>query len=256
MHKLTNKVALLTGAAGGLGAATAKLFAEQGAKLVLADIDEQAVRSLAQDIPASIGVKLDVSDEAAWQHVVELAVSTFGGIDILINNAGIERAVPMMDTSVELFNLMTNTNQLGCFLGMKTAGALMSPDGAIVNLSSLAGLQGFAGRTAYAASKFAVRGMTKVAALELAERGIRVNSVHPGPINTAMLAASTNAQRSPEELARATAALNAIPLKRVAEPDEIAKMLLFLACEDSAYSTGAEFVCDGGMAAGPALQTH
>ncbi len=251
MKKLQNKVALITGAGAGVGAATARYFSEQGAKLILTDINAEAVEAVAASLPDAIAAPLDVADENAWQSAVDRGLSEFGGIDILVNNAGIDLTTPLLETSAETFNLMTRVNQLGCFLGMKTVGAVMNKGGSIINLSSLAGLQGIAGRVAYVASKFAVRGMTKVAALELADRGIRVNSVHPGPVNTAMLA--TGAADAPIDEAAAAAALDKIPLKRVAEPEEIAALLSFLASDDSAYSTGSEFVVDGGIAAGPSF---
>ncbi|MFC6672053.1 SDR family NAD(P)-dependent oxidoreductase [Marinobacterium aestuariivivens] len=249
MQKLTDKVALITGAGAGVGAATARLFAENGAKLVLADIDIEAAQALAEELPDTIAVKLDVGDEAGWQAAVDQAQVAFGGLDILINNAGIDRSAPLLDTSTELYNAVITTNQLGCFLGMKTAGAVLNKGGAIVNVSSLAGMMGLPGKVAYVASKFAVRGMTKVAALELASRGIRVNSVHPGAVNTRMLTEDQPAPPPGQE----GSALEMVAMRRIAEPSEVAALNLYLASDDASYSTGCEFVVDGGILAGPSF---
>ncbi|NIB38344.1 SDR family oxidoreductase [Pseudomaricurvus alkylphenolicus] len=252
MKKLQNKTAIITGAGGGLGQAIARLFSDHGANLILADIDNKAVNSLAGSLPNAIGVMLDVADEENWGKVVEQGLAEFGGIDILINNAGIMRASPLLETSLELYKVVVNTNQTGCFLGMKTAGLVMNSGGAIVNLSSTAGIQGLPGLSAYSASKFAVRGLTKVAALELASKGIRVNSLHPGAINTGMLNDIKEEQPSLENKNEPEAP-PMVALKRIAQPEEIAKTVLFLACDDSSYSTGAEFVADGGILAGPSF---
>ena len=242
MNRLKDKVALITGAGGGLGKATAILFSGMGAKLVLADIDSEAVEALAGELDNALAITLDVSCESAWDRAIEQTVSHYGKLDILVNNAGIDVVAPLLETSLELYNRVVSINQTGCFLGMRTAAGVMNDGGSIINISSLAGMQGFPGRSAYAASKFAVRGMTKVAALELASRNIRVNSVHPGAIDTAMHNADSGTDDS--------GVADVIPLSRIAAPEEIANMILFLASEDSSYATGSEFVVDGGMLAG------
>lgn len=245
MKKLDGKVAFITGASGGLGRASAQLFSSQGAKLILADIDDKPLAALAKTLPNAIAITLDVSDESGWNEAIKRAISVYGQLDILVNNAGIDSTVPLLETSLEQFNRVVSVNQTGCFLGMKAAASVMSDGGSIINVSSMAGMQGVPGKTAYSASKFAVRGMTKVAALELSDRAIRVNSIHPGAINTALLG-------DPEEL-KESGASNIVPLKRVAEPEEVANMVAFLASDDSSYATGAEFVIDGGILAGPSF---
>lgn len=254
MKKLEGKTAIITGAGGGLGEATARQFSEQGANLVLVDIQQDAVTKVAESLPNALAMSLDVADEDGWQQVVNKTVDEFGGLDILVNNAGIERSAPMTETSMELYNAVISTNQTGCFLGMKTAGKVMNEVGAIVNISSLAGMQGIPGAIAYVASKFAIRGMTKVAALELAHKNIRVNSVHPGGINTAMFTdMNERISESMEEQGQDAAALSMVALKRVSEPEEIARLVLYLASDDSSYSTGTEFIADGGILAGPSF---
>lgn len=245
MSTLDGKVAIITGASGGLGKATAELFSSLGAKLVLTDINGETVSAVAAALPDAIAITQDVSNEASWNDAVTLAISTYGQLDILVNNAGIDFSESLLETSLELFDLTIRVNQTGCFLGMKAAAKVMAEGGSIINISSMAGLQGLPGKIAYSASKFAVRGMTKVAALELAHKGIRVNSVHPGGINTPMLG-------DPEAL-KASGAVNMVPLKRVAEPVEIAKTIAFLGSDDASYSTGSEFVVDGGIMAGPSF---
>ena len=213
-----------------------------GASLVLTDINSDAVKALASELDRAIAITMDVSCESDWSSAIDQTMSHYGELDVLVNNAGIDVVMSLRDTTLEIFNRVVSINQTGCFLGMKSAAAVMNKGGSIVNISSLAGMQGFPGRTAYAASKFAIRGMTKVAALELAERNIRVNSVHPGGIDTAMNAADSDAEDS--------GAAGIIPLSRVAAPEEIANMIAFLASDDSSYATGSEFVIDGGMSAG------
>ncbi|MCZ6618654.1 MAG: SDR family oxidoreductase, partial [Gammaproteobacteria bacterium] len=183
---------------------------------------------------------LDVCDEAVWDTLVDEIVSTEGRVDVLINNAGIFRSNRLVDTPIEEFELVMGVNCTGVFLGMRSVGRAMqkAETGTIVNISSLAGMASASGAFAYGASKWAVRGMTKTAAVELARYGIRVNSIHPGAIDTEMLAQIPN---GPERLIRGT------PMRRAASADEVAKMALFLASDESSYSTGSEFLIDGGI---------
>ena len=236
MGRLDGKVALITGAAGGIGAATAKLFASQGARLVLADLAPLAAA------PGVLTLHLDVTDEAGWSAAMEQAIARFGRLDVLVNNAGIFKMAPLEETSVAMFEQTVRINQLGVFLGMRAAAPVMKAQGAgsIINISSVGGLLGSPNNIAYSGTKWAVRGMTKCAATELAPFRVRVNSIHPGGVDTPML----TAQIQGAALAGVAAGT---PLGRLATADDVAAMALFLASDESSYSTGSEFVCDGGM---------
>jgi 3alpha(or 20beta)-hydroxysteroid dehydrogenase len=247
--RLDGKVALISGSARGIGAAEARLFAAEGAKVVVSDVLEAEGEALVKEIGESaIFRRLDVTDEADWKAAVDSAVANFGKLDVLVNNAAIVRAMPLTLMDVSEFRLVTEINQVGVFLGMKSvAGAMTAAGGgSIVNISSIDGIQGSPFLCAYAASKFAVRGMTKVAALELAGQNIRVNSIHPGGVSTPMLEELPGLTR--EQLEGLVA--QSVPMRRIGQPDEIAKMTLFLASDDSSYCTGAEFVVDGGATCG------
>ncbi len=247
MGRLDNRVALITGGARGQGAAEGKLFADEGAKVVLTDVLDADGAETATAIGGSY-LHHDVTDEEAWRRVVAEVREQHGRLDILINNAGIFISSPLMEMDLDDYRRLIDVNQVGVFLGMKHAGPAMvetseaggSP--AIVNISSIAGMRGGRGSVAYGASKWAVRGMTKVAARELGEYGIRVNSIHPGLIDTAML------QQVPGiDSGDAETYLRRIPLGRIAEAEEVAKLALFLASDESSYCSGAEFIVDGGM---------
>ncbi len=245
MGRLDGKVALVTGGARGQGAREAALFAAEGAAVIITDVlDEDGVTTAA----AINGSYLhhDVTDEAAWAAVVQAAVARHGGLHILINNAGVYMTGRASDMPLADYRRVIEVNQVGVFLGMRAvAGAMAdSGGGAIVNISSVAGLRGGANSIAYTASKWAVRGMTKSAAREFARSNIRVNSIHPGLIETAMLH-----QVPGVDSGNLDAMLRNIPLRRVADPDEVARLALFLASDESSYCTGAEFVIDGGMTA-------
>jgi len=243
MGRLENKVAIVTGAAQGMGAAHAKLFVEEGAKVVLTDLNEEKGQAFAAELGENaIFVKQNVTSEEDWKNVVAKAEETFGPVHILVNNAGISVNKPMMDTSLEEYRRIVEINQVSVFLGMKTVVPSMEKtgNGSIVNISSMNGL--VAGAIGYTDTKFAVRGMTKAAAVELSHRGIRVNSVHPGVIETPMVT-----QGDSYELIKEFS--KHIPLQRMAQPEEVSKMVLFLASDDSSYSTGSEFVIDGGLTA-------
>lgn len=250
MGRLDGKVALITGAARGQGEAEARLFVEEGAKVVLADVLDGEGTVVAKDLgAAACYTHLDVTSESDWASAVELAKSTFGRLDVLVNNAGILKFGPIAMTSLDDYRAVIEVNQVGVFLGMRAAIPAMAANGngSIVNISSIDGLIGMAGGVAYVASKFAVRGMTKTAALELGQLGIRVNSIHPGGVDTPMI--------HPEGTPLADMDIDAmmskqVPLGRIAQPIEVARLAAFLASDDSSYCSGSEFVIDGGMTAG------
>src|SRR3984885_7193121 len=241
MSRLQGKTILITGAARGQGAAEARLFVREGARVIITDILEVQGHALAQELgkDAAIFVRHDVSSETDWQKALD-AAAALGGLHGLINNAGIYQPATLMETDAALFERHMRINQLGVFLGMKAVVPLMerSGGGAIVNISSVAGLRGSPGAVAYSATKWALRGMTKAAALDLALRNIRVNSIHPGPIDTPMLDV-----RTPEQNQRR---LQAVPMKRMGTVEEIADLVLFLVSDESRYITGAEIAIDGG----------
>jgi len=245
--RLDGKVALITGAARGQGEAEARLFAAEGAKVVLTDVLDAEGEVVAKDLgDAALYLHHDVTDELAWQATIDKAIDRFGGIDVLVNNAGIFTVAPIATMTLEDYRRVIDVNQVGVFLGMKAISSHMAAraGGSIVNISSIAGLQGSAGTVAYTASKFAVRGMTKAVAKELAPFGVRVNSVHPGIIETPMLTGFS--AFGEDVLDRIT---ERIPTGHIATAEDVARVVLFLASDDSAYCTGAEFVVDGGMTA-------
>ncbi len=241
MGRLDEKVCLITGAARGQGAVEAKLFAEEGAKVWLTDVLDEDGAAMAESAGGTYR-HLDVQNEDEWSALIDEIVSRDGRIDVLVNNAGIFRSGSMLDTSVEDFRNVMSVNCLGVFLGMRAVAGSMRDAGAgsIVNISSLAGLQAASGAFSYGTSKWAVRGMTKTAAVELARRGVRVNSIHPGLIETDML---DQLHIEPDRMTRR------VPLGRTAAAREVATLALFLASDDSSYSTGSEFVVDGGLSA-------
>lgn len=239
---LAGRVALVTGAARGIGAAIARLYHAEGARLLIADLDAEGGAALAAELGAdSLFQRMDVTQEAAWQATVAAAEARWGQLDVLVNNAGILSRKTLLETEVADMEAAFRVNQLGVFLGMKAAAPALqrAGGGAIVNLSSTAGLVARPGTFAYSATKWAVRGMTKAAAAELGPLGIRVNSIHPGIIETAMT------QGYGEEGKRA--ALAGIPLKRIGTTQDVARLALHLASDASSYSTGCEFVVDGGL---------
>jgi 3alpha(or 20beta)-hydroxysteroid dehydrogenase len=249
MGVLDGKVALITGAARGQGKAEATRFAQEGAAVLVADILEDDAREVADGLGgAAAHVALDVCCESSWTAAIDAAYTRFGGLDVLVNNAGVLHFSPIVDTSLEDYRRVIDVNQVGVFLGMRAAAERMRDGGSIINVSSIDGLVGMPGLVAYCASKFAVRGMTKVAALEFAARGIRVNSIHPGIIDTPMI-------DHPEVQAVLGTILADVPLRRAADPNEVAELALYLASDASSYSTGAEFVVDGGLTAGKGFPT-
>ena len=246
--RLSDKVVLITGAARGQGEAEARLFVAHGAKVVLTDVLDEEGEKVAADIgDDAMFLHHDVQSEEEWKNVSAQTIEHFGTITVLVNNAGILRTGPMLDTTTHEFEEVFSTNQLGCFLGMRTIGRIMADSGtsgSIVNISSVAGLVGSVGLICYTASKHAITGMTKVAALELGPR-IRVNSVHPGFVKTKMTEAASGDAGD--------AIVQRLPLKRAATPLDVAKVALFLASDESDYCTGSEFLVDGGMLAGPLI---
>ncbi|MDL2404999.1 SDR family oxidoreductase [Rhizobium calliandrae] len=240
MGRLDGKVALISGAARGMGAEEARLFAAEGAKVVLADVIHDQGRKLAQEI-GGFYVPLNVASEADWSDAIGAIERNFGTLQILVNNAAILRRAPIEECSLDMFEEVIAVNQAGAFLGVKAAVRLMkNTGGSIVNISSTAGIRGPANNVAYVASKFAVRGMTKVAANEFARYGIRVNSVHPGLIESPMIDPFLDQTAIDAFAARQL-------INRLGTAREVAEMVLFLA---SAYSTGVEFICDGGVTTG------
>lgn len=243
MGRLSGKVAIITGAARGQGAAEARLFAAEDAKVVITDISADGA-AIAQELGANaLFVRHDVASEADWNAVVASAVARFGQVDILVNNAAIYEPRPTHETNPALFDRHYRVNQLGAFLGMLAVLDVMSQakSGSIINVSSGAGLRGAAGMFAYATTKWAVRGMTKCAAMDLAPRGIRVNAILPGLIDTPMLNAN-----DPEALRGFIAA---IPFGRLGATLEVAELAVFLACDAASYITGAEITVDGALCA-------
>ena len=242
MGRLDGKIALITGAARGQGAAEAALFASEGATVILSDVLDAEGAATAATVQGAYHHH-DVSSEADWERVVGAIVAAHGRLDVLINNAGIYKQGPLTEMALADYEKVIAINQVGVFLGMKVGGKAMmaSHYGAIVNISSVAGLRGNAGSIAYSASKWAVRGMTKVAAAELGRWGIRVNSIHPGLIDTPMLHEIPSMDANPERWVRR------IALGRIADPIDVAKLALYLASDDAGYVSGAEVTVDGGL---------
>jgi 3alpha(or 20beta)-hydroxysteroid dehydrogenase len=243
--RLDGKVALITGAARGIGAAIARRFAAEGARVLVTDADEEGVRQLAAELGAHARGH-DVTSEEAWAEIARWAVETHDHVDALVNNAGVFLAARLQDTTLEDFRRVQEVNQVGVFLGMRTIAPLMVPRGmgSIINVSSIAGRMGSPYLTAYSASKWAVRGMTKCVAKELAATGVRVNSLHPGQIDTDMHARQK--ERTPELIQKLVAG---IPMRRIGDPVEVADAAVFLAADESRYMTGSEIVIDGGVSA-------
>lgn len=247
MARLAGKVAIITGAAQGMGAATARLFAAEGAKVVLCDVIEDKGQETAREIGENAAFEtLDVRSDADWERVVAATLERFGKLDILINNAAIVHFSPIEAMPAEDIERVLAINVMGTMLGAKYAARAMikAGRGVIVNISSVDGLRGCNGLSAYTASKWAVRGLSKSLAYELGPRGIRVCTVHPGGVNTQM--------GNPGGLTGD--ALNVgyerVPLQRIGEPEEIARASLFIASDDASYISGAELAVDGGWSAG------
>ncbi|MGM0928868.1 MAG: SDR family oxidoreductase [Actinomycetota bacterium] len=238
--RLEGRVALISGGARGMGASHARLLAVEGASVVIGDVLDHVGRALASEIgPRASYVHLDVTSPTDWLAAVNHTVQKFGSLDVLVNNAGIVISRPIEDLSIAEWQRTIDINLTGVFLGMKSAMHHLktSGNGSIINISSVAGLQGFS--PAYTASKFGVRGITKAVAVDVGRFNIRVNSIHPGLIKTAMLAD----HEAPQDH---------VALHRVGHPSEVSNLVVYLASEESSYSTGAEFIVDGGESAGRA----
>jgi len=248
--RLDGKIALITGAARGQGEAAARAFVAEGAKVVIADILDDEGKQLAAELDA-VYQHLDVGSEDDWAAAIERVTSEYGHPNVLVNNAGILHFSELGKTTLADYERVIRVNQIGAFLGMRSVVEPMTAagGGSIVNLSSVEGLAGMPYLVAYTASKFAIRGMTKVAALELGQRNIRVNSVHPGAIDTQMVATAAGGKKVDMSFVGKKVALG-----RVGQPEDIAKLVLFLASDESSYCTGAEFVADGGATATHALK--
>ncbi|MET9437879.1 glucose 1-dehydrogenase [Streptomyces sp. NPDC006551] len=252
MGKLDGRVVVITGAARGQGEQEARLFAAEGARVVLGDVLDDSGEALAKELgeERAAYVRLDVTKEEDWAGAVAVATQRFGRIDGLVNNAGILRFNELVSTPLDEFQAIVSVNQVGCFLGIRTVAPEIEAagGGTIVNTASYTGLTGMAGVGAYAATKHAVLGLTRVAALELAAKGIRVNAVCPGAIDTPMSNPEGVDPAATAELYR-----NLVPLGRIGRPEEVAALALFLTGDDSAYITGQPFVIDGGWLAGVSL---
>ncbi|MAG92485.1 MAG: 3-alpha-hydroxysteroid dehydrogenase [Planctomycetaceae bacterium] len=247
MNRLEGKVALVTGGARGLGAATVRLMAGEGAKVVFGDVLEDEGEALAEELGEAVAfLRMDVAEAADWNEAIARA-QTFGRLNVLVNNAAVVHMAALTETTDEDYLRVFKVNQFGTFLGIRSVVEPMKAagSGSIINVSSIDGLHSAAGLSAYSSTKWAVRGLTKNAAIELGQYGIRVNSVHPGGMYTAMGGAD---RMSAEELNRTTYAR--FPIPRVGQPEEVAQVILFLATDEASYSTGSEFIADGGWFTG------
>jgi 3alpha(or 20beta)-hydroxysteroid dehydrogenase len=251
MGRLDGKVALITGGARGMGKSHVRHLAAEGARVVCGDVLDDRGRAVAEALGPDHCryVHHDVTSEPDWRAAVTAALDGFGRLDVLVNNAGVLKFGTIADMPLADFRRVLEVNAVGCWLGMKAVIEPMTAGGggSIVNISSIEGFTGAAGLSAYSASKFAIRGMTKTAARELGRFGIRVNSVHPGGVLTRMVidAAGTF------EHVDGDAFIQSMPIPRFGEPIEISRLVAYLASDDSSYSTGSEFIADGGVLAGP-----
>jgi 3alpha(or 20beta)-hydroxysteroid dehydrogenase len=243
MGRVSGKVTIVTGAARGMGASHARRLVAEGAQVMLTDVLDGEGAALAQQLGDNARfLHHDVTQEAEWQRIVAETEAAFGPVSVLVNNAGIASFSPIETTEESTYRRVIDINQVSVFLGMKSVIASMkrAGGGSIINISSIAGLVGSPMAQAYTASKFAVRGMTKAAAVELAPYNIRVNSIHPGLILTPMI-------DTPNAEPLAAGMANATPAGRIGEPDEVSSVVLLLASDETRFSTGAEFVVDGGF---------
>ncbi|PTI08840.1 3-alpha-hydroxysteroid dehydrogenase [Staphylococcus xylosus] len=243
MKRLKDKVVIITGAAQGMGKMHAEKALNEGAKVVITDINKELGLQTSQTLGENaIFIQHDVANEEHWSNVISTVIEKWGRIDVLVNNAGITYSTPLEELSLAAYMKIVNINQVSVFLGMKTVAETMKAQkaGSIINISSMNGLVG--GAIGYTDTKFAVRGMTKAASRELSPYNIRVNSVHPGVIQTAMLE-QEDVKEQVEKFKKT------IPMRRAAQVEEVSNMVIFLASDEASYSTGAEFVIDGGLTA-------
>lgn len=245
LELLTDKIAFVTGATGGLGKSTVEKLLDKGCRVLINDISQENCEALVAEFADKKieAYPFDVTDEAAWQETAEVIQKKYGGIDILFNNAGIFKIETIEETSLDLWNRTLNTNATSVFLGIKTMSPLLGEGASIINVASIASFLGSKNRIAYAASKGAVAAITKAAAIEMAPRGIRVNSVHPAYMKTQMAShASQATHRTLETMGER------IPLyQRISTPEEVADVVVFLASNQSKFMTGSEVVVDGGQ---------
>jgi 3alpha(or 20beta)-hydroxysteroid dehydrogenase len=247
MKRFDHRTVIVTGGARGLGATHARGFVAEGANVVIADVLEQDGRSLADELGEhAIFARLDVTSDSDWAATVAAAEDAFGPVSVLVNNAGIVRFGPIAETEPAAWRQVIDINLTGTYLGIRAVVPSMrkAGGGAIVNIASAAGMIGTPGVGAYGASKWGVRGLTKTAALELARDNIRVNSIHPGNVRTPMVAGSDAA-------AVGAGAVREFAIPRIAEPEEITQLVLFVASDEASFSTGSEFIADGGQLLGP-----
>jgi 3alpha(or 20beta)-hydroxysteroid dehydrogenase len=242
--RLQGKVALISGGARGMGEAHARAMVAQGASVVLGDVLDHECRAVADDLgPAATSVHLDVTDRGDWARAVATAIDLYGHLDVLVNNAGIVNFGSLEEYSQDAWDAILAVNVTGAFNGISIAlhALKAGAPSSIINISSTAGLKGYSGLVGYTTSKFALRGLTKAVALELAADGIRCNSVHPGVVDTPMIAGVEIDQGH-------------VAMHRVGTPEELANLVVFLASDESSFSTGAEFIADGGEMAGIAAE--
>lgn len=243
--RLEGKVAIISGAARGQGAWEAERFVDEGASVVVADVLDDLAAAVAERLGGrAVAVHLDVTDESQWEGAVAACVERFGAPSVLVNNAGILQFNQLVNTAAADFRRVVDVNLTGTFLGMKVVAPAMTGGGSIINISSTGGLVGLPAVSAYVASKWGVTGLTKAAAIELGPQGIRVNSVHPGSVETPMVMFEG---MSREDFAPY---YDRLPIKRLGTVEDVASMVIFLASEESSYSTGSEFVVDGGQTSG------
>ncbi|MEO3828593.1 glucose 1-dehydrogenase [Actinomadura sp. B10D3] len=250
MGQLDGKVALITGGARGMGKAHVRRFLDEGAKVVFGDVLEEEGAKLAADLGDDVRfVRMDVSKQGDWERAADIATSTFGALNVLVNNAGILRHKTIEDMTLDEFRTILDVNLVGQWLGVKTVTAPMreAGGGSIVNVSSTEGFIGAAGLAAYSASKFGVRGLTKSAARELGRYGIRVNSIHPGAVLTPLTMQDDIVSATADN---ADAFMKALPLGRMGKSQEVSGLIVYLASDDSSYCTGSEVLVDGGMLTG------
>ncbi len=252
MGRLDGKVALITGGARGMGKSHARHFVAEGAKVVIGDVLDDKGKELAAELgeDSCRYVRHDVTSEDEWQQAVAAATEAFGTLNVLVNNAGILKRASIADMPLAEFRQVIDVNLIGEWLGIKSVIAPMTAagGGSIVNVSSVEGFAGAAGLSAYSASKFGVRGITRSAAQELGSLGIRVNSIHPGGVITTMTA---TAFATFTDVSDGAGFVGRMPIPRFARSAEVSPLVVFLASDESSYCTGSEFVVDGGMLSGP-----